>query len=275
MIKTINLHSILLSVVLFCCATAQAQFQPLIKMAKERNAMTFKLEKNNGYIQRIVINESDMDYVMRYKGDNRFFSIRPGKNIIEQFPANSQEAKGKFQQHENILFYPGREVKESKVGKVVYALPVKDGSTIKCKAAKDKVIVNREDSLRVPCVHFQLNEGDSIYAVRTGTVCFITYDRLKSFYVYHNDGSFELYHDLESNLKVGQHIKAGDYVGTKLGQKPFKMFFFYFDQETLKATKLPYKTFSPLFRTSNGDIRIEDNHELHAVIDDKLKRQEK
>ena len=154
--------------------------------------------------------------------------------------------------------------------------PLTSNPQLSSNARLQKInIVNREDSLRVPCVHFQLNEGDSIYAVRTGTVCFITYDKLKSFYVYHNDGSFELYHDLESNLKVGQHIKAGDYVGTKLGQNPFKMFFFYFDQETLKTTKLPYKTFSPLFRTSNGDIRIEDKHELHAVIDDKLKRQEK
>lgn len=267
------LYSFFIVAGLLCANIARAQYQPLLKIGRSRDVISFKKEGVDDEIRLVCVNNSNMDFVMRFKGNNRTYAIRPGDNVLEQIPLRAIVEKDMTRSMEQFQFLPGRQVSESKVGKVVYALPVKDGATVRCKLRSERVVVNRTDTVRVPSMQFAMSEGDPIYAVRTGTVCLVAHEKLVSFYVYHEDGSFTFYNNIDTNLEEGQRVKVGDFVGTKTGNKPFKMFFFHYDTEMLKTIKLPYKTFSPKFRTSNGDILLEDKCEYKAVVDEGLKKQ--
>ena len=125
-------------------------------------------------------------------------------------------------------------------------------------------------------MEFSSQLGDTIYAVRNGIACETTHPL--HLLVHHADNTFAAYFDLAINfIKPGIKIRTGQPIGIS-NKNSISISFFFLDKnkfgDDLRPSGYPYSHFTPLFRTTEGDLKLEPHKDYEALIDDDLIMQE-
>ena len=76
----------------------------------------------------------------------------------------------------------------------------------------------------------------------------------------------------ENFIQPGEEVKVGQPVG-KAGPSRVSISFFFLDENKFKggeSSGYPYSHFIPVFRTTEGDIKLKEKTIYQAVVDDEL-----
>lgn len=244
-------------------------FKILMKTPREMIESKWELN-SNGDQQLNYYNRDFCDYYV-FRQQDRSYSLRPGKNTIFTIHKGSN-ADNPFKSPSSYMYFRGNFVENFNI-KRPYALPVKDGTETSWTTDK------REP---VRTLNFQLAQGDTVYAVRSGVACRTPNPRI--LLVYHADCTFAAYLVMDRNfIEAGQEVQVGQPVGVA-GITGVSISFFFLDEnkfENLQPTGYPYSHFMPVFRTAEGDVQLEEQKVYKAVVDDAIimqdmsKRQQK
>lgn len=235
----------------------------LMRMPFDVVESKWEINSTNGNQELNYYNKDFCDYYL-YRQQDTSYDLSPGKNTI--FTIRENEAfDNPFKNATYYSYFRGRFPKKFNVA-FPYALPVKNGAEVSWKT-----------DLREPfkTLNFSVRQGDTVYAVRGGTACMTNNER--QVLVYHSDYTFAAYLMLEKKLvDPGTEVLAGDPVGVA-GPSGVSVSFFFLDENKFEgglASGYPYSHYMPVFRTSEGDVRMEENKTYKAVTDDALIMQE-
>ena len=85
--------------------------------------------------------------------------------------------------------------------------------------------------------------------------------------VYHKDGTFAAYIGLdETTTSEGLSIRTGDEIGTCSSSRLCVSLFF-LDANKIDGKVYPYTHFTPVVRTSEGDVKLPLGKDITAVVD--------
>lgn len=200
------------------------------------------------------------DYYLFIEHD-RSYNLRPGKNTVFEEVRGSQSGYNPFSGGGRYRCYRGRFPKRFDPS-LPYALPVRPGIAVEW-------MTDRRE--RHKTMNFKMSPGDTVYAVRSGSVCMTIDGRL--LLVYHSDNTFAAYMTLSgSMLSPGDEVTVGQPVGIA-GLSGVSVSFFFLDGnkfEAYEASGYPYTHFVPVFRTSEGDLYLEEDVAYTAVADEGL-----
>lgn len=204
-------------------------------------------------------NSDKCPYFLYVTDQRENFRLMPGKTTVitkdVNDPANLAKMPGTFR------FYRGVFPKELDLD-FVYSIPLAAGKSIEWMPD------SRE---RVRTFLFKTSYRDTVYASRTGTVCYTEYKG--GLLVYHRDDTFAAYMNLSEQLVFpGEKVTAGEPIGlTSYGGVSLSIFFL---DENLFSGGLSkgyaYTHFSPLFRTDKGDVKLLQGEKYTVVRDDSL-----
>ena len=199
------------------------------------------------------------DYYL-FRINDRSYDLKPGKNTVYRKIEGSQSYNPFMRSGSYYRFrggFPG-----SFDISVPYALPVRPGAETSWR-------MDRRERSRT--MNFRMAAGDTVYAVRSGVAC-LTEDR-RLLLVYHNDRTFAAYLMMAENMTApGEDIRVGQPVGIA-GSSGVSLSFFFLDRNKFdgyEAAGYMYTHFIPVFRTSAGDVRPEEQTVYVSVVDDGL-----
>lgn len=256
--------SFLLLLILFACSTASyAQLSQMLVFPKK--CITNRQEKTAaGVVERNYYNDDCIDYTL-VCGVDDIYTLHPGKNTVMRLTASDRFSDPWKSHGQNIRIYPGRFINPKKLKSVVYALPVADGKSVKCKA-KDVNLRMEDDSVKIRALFFRMEPGDTVCAVRSGIVCQDVPNNI--LYVYHEDGTIAVYNNVKKAVGHTDRIVAGQPIGTLVeGKKSIRLLVLGMERKNLEVKtdlQFPYSCLSPVFRTSEGDRCIDDEVTLTA-----------
>lgn len=268
------IKNFLILALLSFAVSAQAQLSQLLTFPKK--CITHKVEHmQNGEIQRNYYNEDCINYTL-VRGTDNIYDLRPGKNTLMRIQKGEKAIDPWKASGNEIRIYPGKMIKANKVKPVVYALPVVNGRTVGCQMQEKYVRLNG-DSILLNTTYFRMEQGDTVCAVRSGVACQDVPNNI--LYVYHDDGSIAIYHNVKKAVKHTDRIIAGQPIGTLAeGKKGVRVILLYIFRDDMKLTanlQFPYTGVIPTFRTTDGDMTIDKRKlTLTALTDDQLIMQE-
>lgn len=229
-------------------------------MQRPFNIIESNWERNSKEdLQLVYTNNDYCDYYV-YRIDDRSYNLRPGKNTMFTIPKGSN-VDNPFKEPSSFMYFRGIFVKNFDI-KFPYALPVKNG---KITAWKTDL---RES---VKTLNFYMHQGDTVYATRSGIACKTA--NPKQLLIYHADHTFAAYLVMDENFIVpGEQVLTGQPVGIA-GKTCVSITYFFLDEnkfDALQATGYAYSHFMPTFRTTEGDVIMEEKKKYEAVTDDEL-----
>lgn len=256
-----NRRKIGMSVVCGCLSFFSLSAQSLSRLIKRpADIIESKWETNSAQDQCLNYYNNDYcDYYV-YRQNDRSYNLAPGKNTIFKI-AKDSNFDNPFKNPSSYSYYRGIFVRDFDIT-FPYALPVKNGEKTAWK------IDLRE---RMKTLNFYMQEGDTVYATRGGVACTTYSDRL--LLVYHADHSFAAYLVMDQCfISAGDHVRTGQPVGIA-GPTGVSISYFFLDEnkfEYAMSSGYAYSHFVPYFRTTEGDIQLEEKKLYEAVVDDDL-----
>lgn len=203
------------------------------------------------------------EYHLYRKGD-RSYNLRMGKTTVFS-KAKDSKVDNPFNSPSTYRYYRGQFPKAFQIS-TPYALPVKQGNTTSWQT-------NRHEPYKT--MNFRIEKGDTIYATRSGIACKNTHTQ--HLLIYHADKTFAAYLAMNRNfIQPGEEVQVGQPIGLA-GSTGLSISYFFLDPHKFSETPPaghPYSHFVPTFRTSEGDIRIEEQTDYRCVIDDALMMQD-
>lgn len=228
-------------------------------VAKVKSAVESKWETDN--TGNRCLNYYNYDYCdYLFFLDHSSKVLMPGKNTI--YRQKDSELENAYKYGYKYYLYRGRFPNNRFNPFFVYALPLKEGTSVEW-----------EIDIREPkrTLFFKTEYRDTVYASRTGVAC-LTEHAENGVLIYHSDYSFAGYLNLAETLVVpGQKINVGQPIGlASYGGVSFSVFYLDRNLFTGEYYSHPYTHIMPVFRTDEGDIRLEKDMEYTVVIDDEL-----
>lgn len=229
-------------------------------MQRPFNIIESNWERNSKEdLQLVYTNNDYCDYYV-YRIDDRSYNLRPGKNTMFTIPKGSN-VDNPFKEPSSFMYFRGIFVKNFDI-KFPYALPVKNGKVTAWKT-------DLRESVKT--LNFYMHRGDTVYATRSGIACKTTNPR--QLLIYHADHTFAAYLVMDENFIVpGEQVLTGQPVGIA-GKTCVSITYFFLDEnkfDALQATGYAYSHFMPTFRTTEGDVIMEEKKKYEAVTDDDL-----
>ncbi|WP_300793477.1 M23 family peptidase [uncultured Bacteroides sp.] len=229
-------------------------------MQRPFNVIESNWERNSKEDLLLVYTNNDYcDYYV-YRIDDRSYNLRPGKNTMFTIPKGSN-VDNPFKEPSSFMYFRGNFVKDFDI-KFPYALPVKNGKVTAWKT-------DLRESVKT--LNFYMHRGDTVYATRSGIACKTTNPR--QLLIYHADRTFAAYLVMDENFIVpGEQVLTGQPVGIA-GRTCVSITYFFLDEnkfDALQATGYAYSHFIPTFRTTEGDVIMEEKKKYEAVTDDDL-----
>lgn len=204
-------------------------------------------------------NEDYCNYYL-YRLDDDSYNLKPGKNTIFKKMKNAQY-DNPFNKATHYWYYRGNFPKSFNLN-TPYALPVKSGMRTAWKT-------DLRESYRTLC--FRMAQGDTVYATRGGIACSTVLP--KQLLIYHDDCTFAAYLVMNENfISPGEKVSVGQPVGIA-GPTGVSISFFFLDKNKFdgkEAAGYAYSHFMPIFRTKDGDFKLEERRMYEAVLDDGL-----
>ena len=248
-------------VIIFSLFAMQGMAQSLKSlMQRPFNIIESNWERNSKEDLLLVYANNDYcDYYV-YRIDDRSYNLRPGKNTMFTIPKGSN-VDNPFKEPSSFMYFRGNFVKDFDI-KFPYALPVKNGKVTAWKT-------DLRESVKT--LNFYMHRGDTVYATRSGIACKTTNPR--QLLIYHADHTFAAYLVMDENFIVpGEQVLTGQPVGIA-GKTCVSITYFFLDEnkfDALQATGYAYSHFMPTFRTTEGDVIMEEKKKYEAVTDDDL-----
>ena len=229
-------------------------------MQRPFNIIESNWERNSKEdLQLVYTNNDYCDYYV-YRIDDRSYNLRPGKNTMFTIPKGSN-VDNPFKEPSSFIYFRGNFVKDFDI-KFPYALPVKNGKVTAWKT-------DLRESVKT--LNFYMHRGDTVYATRSGIACKTTNPR--QLLIYHADHTFAAYLVMDENFIVpSEQVLTGQPVGIA-GKTCVSITYFFLDEnkfDALQATGYAYSHFMPTFRTTEGDVIMEEKKKYEAVTDDDL-----
>lgn len=248
-------------VMLLSLFTMQGMSQSLKSlMQRPFNIIESDWERNSkGDLSLVYTNNDYCDYYV-YRIDDRSYNLHPGKNTMFTIPKGSN-VDNPFKEPSSFMYFRGNFVKNFDI-KFPYALPVKNGSVTAWKT-------DLRESVKT--MNFYMHRGDTVYATRSGIACKTANPR--QLLIYHADHTFAAYLVMDENfIAPGEQVLTGQPVGIA-GKTCVSITYFFLDEnkfDALQATGYVYSHFMPTFRTTEGDVIMEEKKKYEAVTDDDL-----
>ncbi len=237
------------------CADAQS-FRQVLKSP----AGTIRSEWATGADGNRVLNYYNEDYCDYYlhRISDDAYRLKPGKTAIVKKGAEYINA---FNGPATYSYYRGYFPRDFNIH-TPYALPVKNGTRTAWRA-------DRRESVRT--LQFRMEPGDTVYATRGGTACSTVHPNL--LLVCHADQTFAAYLTLKENFVLpGEAVRTGQPVGIA-GSAGVAISFFFLDKNKFnghEAVGYAYSHFTPVFRTTEGDVKPVERKMYGALVDDGL-----
>lgn len=250
-----------ITLLIFSLSACYASAQSLRKLLETpRNIIESKLEQNaQGTRELNYYNEDYCDYYL-YRLNDRTYNLSPGKNTVFKIEKGSQ-VYNPFKSASSYVPYRGRFPKNFQID-TPYALPVREGQ-------KTGWQTDPRESKRT--MSFRIKEGDTIFATRSGIACKTIHP--KQLLIYHPDHTFAAYLVMKENfIEPGESVKVGQPIGIA-GITGVSITYFFLDENKFQGelpSGYPYSHFTPVFRTTNGDVKLKEKMLYSAVIDDEL-----
>lgn len=227
---------------------------------KMDNLITSKWEKNSQGESCLNYYNSDFsDYIRFCEGDVKV--IRPGKNTI--YTRKGSELESAYKYGKSYHLYRGRFPKKDFDPFFVYAFPVKSGKKVMWK-------IDRREPKRTLC--FRAEYRDTVYASRSGRVCMTEFTK-DCVLLYHDDSSFAGYLNMdETFVTPGMFVRTGQPIGLA-GHTDISMTVFFLDPNMFEGNTFivhPYTHIMPVFRTDEGDVKLEERKIYRALTDTDL-----
>lgn len=214
---------------------------------------------NEGNQELNYYNEDYCPYYLYREGDDSY-ALQPGKNTVFKKMKNSPY-DNPFNRPTSFMYFRGFFPKDFQVN-TPYALPVKSGTQTAWR-------IDRRESVRT--LQFRMAAGDTVYATRSGVACRTVIPR--QLLICHADHTFAAYLVMQENfITPGEEVRTGQPVGIA-GPTGVSVSFFFLDKNKfsgLKATGYMYSHFTPVFRTTEGDVKPEERKMYTAWVDDGL-----
>lgn len=214
---------------------------------------------NEGNQELNYYNEDYCPYYLYREGDDSY-ELQPGKNTVFKKMKNSPY-DNPFNRPTSFMYFRGFFLKNFQVN-TPYALPVKSGTQTAWR-------IDRRESVRT--LQFRMAAGDTVYATRSGVACRTVIPR--QLLICHADHTFAAYLVMQENfITPGEEVRTGQPVGIA-GPTGVSVSFFFLDKNKfsgLKAAGYMYSHFTPVFRTTEGDVKPEERKMYTAWVDDGL-----
>ncbi len=214
---------------------------------------------NEGNQELNYYNEDYCPYYLYREGDDSY-ELQPGKNTVFKKMKNSPY-DNPFNRPTSFMYFRGFFLKNFQVN-TPYALPVKSGTQTAWR-------IDRRESVRT--LQFRMAAGDTVYATRSGVACRTVIPR--QLLICHADHTFAAYLVMQENfITPGEEVRTGQPVGIA-GPTGVSVSFFFLDKNKfsgLKAAGYMYSHFTPVFRTTEGDVKPEERKMYTAWVDDRL-----
>ena len=214
---------------------------------------------NEGNQELNYYNEDYCPYYLYREGDDSY-ELQPGKNTVFKKMKNSPY-DNPFNRPTSFMYFRGFFPKNFQVN-TPYALPVKSGTQTAWR-------IDRRESVRT--LRFRMAAGDTVYATRSGVACRTVIPR--QLLICHADHTFAAYLVMQENfITPGEEVRTGQPVGIA-GPTGVSVSFFFLDKNKfsgLKAAGYMYSHFTPVFRTTEGDVKPEERKMYTAWVDDGL-----
>ena len=214
---------------------------------------------NEGNQELNYYNEDYCPYYLYREGDDSY-ELQPGKNTVFKKMKNSPY-DNPFNRPTSFMYFRGFFPKDFQVN-IPYALPVKSGTQTAWR-------IDRRESVRT--LQFRMAAGDTVYATRSGVACRTVIPR--QLLICHADHTFAAYLVMQENfITPGEKVRTGQPVGIA-GPTGVSVSFFFLDKNKfsgLKAAGYMYSHFTPVFRTTEGDVKPEERKMYTAWVDDGL-----
>lgn len=214
---------------------------------------------NEGNQELNYYNEDYCPYYLYREGDDSY-ELQPGKNTVFKKMKNSPY-DNPFNRPTSFMYFRGFFPKNFQVN-TPYALPVKSGTQTAWR-------IDRRESVRT--LQFRMAAGDTVYATRSGVACRTVIPR--QLLICHADHTFAAYLVMQENfITPGEEVRTGQPVGIA-GPTGVSVSFFFLDKNKfsgLKAAGYMYSHFTPVFRTTEGDVKPEERKMYTAWVDDRL-----
>lgn len=248
---------IILLLPLSVCADAQS-FRRILE--RPVNIVRSEWEYDNeGNKELNYYNEDYCSYYL-YRVDDDSYNLKPGKNTIFRKMKGAQY-DNLFSRATTYMYFRGSFPRAFNIN-TPYALPVKSG-------ARTAWRTDRRESVRT--LEFRMAPGDTVYATRGGIACCTMTPR--QLLICHADQTFAAYLTMNENfISSGEEVRTGQPVGIA-GPTGVSISFFFLDKnkfDGLEAAGYAYSHFMPVFRTANGDLKLEEKKMYEALVDDGL-----
>lgn len=253
-------QSMLLSV-LWLMASAGAGAQSFRKILDRPHDVVKSVweSDNEGNQELNYYNEDYCPYYLYREGDDSY-ELQPGKNTVFKKMKKSPY-DNPFNRPTSFMYFRGFFPKNFQVN-TPYALPVKSGTQTAWR-------IDRRESVRT--LQFRMAAGDTVYATRSGVACRTVIPR--QLLICHADHTFAAYLVMQENfITPGEEVRTGQPVGIA-GPTGVSVSFFFLDKNKfsgLKAAGYMYSHFTPVFRTTEGDVKPEERKMYTAWVDDGL-----
>lgn len=237
-----------------------AQSLDYVILPRTRSEVQGKWEWNNlNNLDLNYYNEDFCDYYL-YREMDQSYNLPPGKTTVYTKDFES-EVDNAFKEWSYYYICRGKFPDKFKIT-TPYALPVKSGKKVNWET-------NQRESRKT--MQFRLNQRDTIYATRAGVACRLLHaDHLL---IYHADNTFAAYISLLENfVQPGEIILTGQPIGLA-GSNGISISYFFLDKNKFTGEKFngyPYSHFTPMFRTNEGDMKLEERSFYQALTDDEL-----
>lgn len=250
----------LIIVLTFYTGNIHAQSLDYVILPRTRSEVQGKWEWNKlNNLDLNYYNEDCCDYYM-YREMDQSYNLVPGKTTVYTKELGS-EVDNPFKKGYYSYICRGKFPEKFKIT-TPYALPVKSGKKINWQT-------DQRESRKT--MQFRLNQRDTIYATRGGVACRLLHS--EHLLIYHADNTFAAYTSLLENfVQPGEVILTGQPIGLA-GSNGISISYFFLDKNKFTGEKFngyPYSHFTPMFRTTEGDMKLEENTDYQAVTDDEL-----
>lgn len=248
----------LLVFILSVCHTSAQSLRKLLE--RPVNIIESKWETNpQGARELNYYNEDYCDYYL-FRQNDRSYNLNPGKNTIFKIEKDSK-AENPFKRASTYRFYRGKFPKNFQIN-TPYALPVKNDK-------KTGWQTDPREPLKT--MNFRIKEGDTIYATRSGIACQTVHPM--HLLIYHPDQTFAAYLVMnEKFIDPGETVRVGQPVGIA-GRTGVSISFFFLDENKFQdnlPSGYPYSHFVPVFRTTEGDMKLKEKTFYQPATDDEL-----
>lgn len=238
-------------------------------MRKGSNCLENKMEKRpyENIVERVYINNDYCDYYL-VRGSS-WYSLQPGVNVVETLDTKSDHQKAQYEMGTsamnttNYTSLPGRFVTKLDTN-IVYAIPC---------AATYAVASSVNSSSSIHSYNFEIPNGDTIFAVRGGSVCLAPkgYEH-NTTTIYHIDGTFTFYMHARMIIAPGEMVEVGQPIAIACEGKPLHIYIWYLDKQKVKdKADFPYSPVIPRWQSGDTQVKLQKEKTLlTATIRDEL-----